>query len=164
MKCVRCSAKTTTRHERRRYDVGLDEAVILPNVRVDHCPECGEEYIGLKRIEDLHKALALAVASKPQQITPKEIRYLRTWLGYSSADFAREIGIKRETVSRWEGGKQRMGPTAERLLRLMVLVGDRVANYHLRELATQDQHPLRPLQVELDAKRGWIASTLPEAV
>jgi putative zinc finger/helix-turn-helix YgiT family protein len=156
MKCVRCGSQTTTRYERRRHDVGLDNDVMVDNVRVDHCDGCGEEYIGFKRIEDLHKALAETVARKSTQLTPKEIRYLRTWLGYSSADFAREIGVERATVSRWEGGQQRMGTTAERMLRLMTLVGERIGDYHLRDLANEKQEPLKEHRAEHNAAAGWV--------
>jgi DNA-binding transcriptional regulator YiaG len=53
-------------------------------------------------MEQLHTTLAQAVATKKERLTPKEIRFLRTYLGYSSADFARKLGISLPTVSRWE--------------------------------------------------------------
>ena len=49
-----------------------------------------------------------------------EIRFLRKYLGWSTADFASRMGTARETVSRWESGAVPMGSQADRLLRLLV--------------------------------------------
>jgi DNA-binding transcriptional regulator YiaG len=64
--------------------------------------------------------IARAVISKNDRLTPAEIRFLRKHLGWTGAEFAAHFGAARETVSRWENGSTPMGPTAERLLRMIV--------------------------------------------
>ncbi len=59
------------------------------------------------------------------------------------------------TVSRWERADAPLGmkPTAEKLLRLMALVGDAVKEYPLEEMATEKPTPNR---IRLHATRaGW---------
>jgi putative zinc finger/helix-turn-helix YgiT family protein len=162
MKCTRCGAQTKTRFETRRYDAGLDETIELPGTRVDHCDACGEEYVGIKGIEGLHEKLAMVVAKKKAQLTPKEIRFLRLWLGYSSADFANEIGVARETVSRWESGGQKMGLTAERLLRHLVITGKPCADFALHDLACEARRRMPIHQATYSATEGgWQLDAVP---
>jgi hypothetical protein len=55
-------------------------------------------------------------------------------------------------VSRWENGKKVMGPTAERLLRVLALTYDPVDEYPL-----PDQFEARPpgLEVKASLQRKW---------
>jgi putative zinc finger/helix-turn-helix YgiT family protein len=109
-----------TKRENYRYEaVGLP-GITLQGVEVSRCVECGEYEVAIPRIEDLHRAIAGAVISKNDRLTPAEIRFLRKHLGWTGAEFAAHFGAARETVSRWENGSSPMGPTAERLLRMIV--------------------------------------------
>jgi len=88
---------------------------------------------------------------------PKEIRFLRTFLGYSSADFARKVGVSLPTVSRWEREDAPLGmkSTAEKLLRIMVLADDAMRSYQLEEMASEEP---ASTPVRLHATRvGWAA-------
>jgi DNA-binding transcriptional regulator YiaG len=73
-------------------------------------------------METLHRMIAKALITAPRLLVPEEIRYLRKWLGLSSLDFALIMGVRPETVSRWESedGKFPISPTADRLLRMLV--------------------------------------------
>jgi putative zinc finger/helix-turn-helix YgiT family protein len=109
-----------TKRENYRYEaVGLP-GITLQNVAVSRCGKCGEYEVAIPRIEDLHRAIAHAVISKKERLTPAEIRFLRKHLGWTGVEFAAYFGAARETVSRWENGSTAMGPTAERLLRMIV--------------------------------------------
>jgi len=90
-------------------------------VEVDRCPKCGAVEIVIPRIEELHRALALAILRKRGRLAAPEVRFLRKYLGWSGADFAKHMGVDAATVSRWENEEQPMGPVADRLLRLMVV-------------------------------------------
>jgi DNA-binding transcriptional regulator YiaG len=76
--------------------------------------------VAIPQIEDLHRAVAHALLRKPTRLTSEEIRYLRTYLGWSSMALAAHMGTTPETVSRWEHGATPIGKTADRLLRLLV--------------------------------------------
>ena len=144
MNCILCGTEMAVSHERRRYDIGLDEPIIVEDAEVARCSECGEELVGVKHAEALHRKVATIVASKRARLTPREIRYLRTHLGYSSVDFAHAIGTEPETVSRWErvDKPQRMGMVAERLLRVLVFTQQPRDRYPLELLGIQEPEPL----------------------
>ncbi|WP_075207474.1 type II TA system antitoxin MqsA family protein [Archangium violaceum] len=159
MKCLRCGGKMTVRHETRRAYAGL-EGVIIEGVQVRHCPECGEQELSYSNVEQLHAQLALQLARKEAALTPREIRFLRTWLGLSSSDLAKRMGVAKETVSRWERVDKplAMGATAERLLRLMAVHEQPVEEYPLEQLAHVATSKPAPLQVRLKPrKQGWTA-------
>jgi putative zinc finger/helix-turn-helix YgiT family protein len=124
MKCVECgSTGVETRRENHRYrSCGLDN-VTLVGIQVNHCRECGQNEYVIPHIEQLHSALAHVIATKSEQLVPQEIRFLRKYLGFSSADFANALAVRPETISRWEKSDsiRPMNKGLERLLRLMVL-------------------------------------------
>ena len=156
MKCVICgSNKMKTRHETRAYDAGLDMPVTLDSAEVHYCPDCGEEEVVVERIEQLHKQIAERVANKPERLTAKEIRFLRTFLGLSGADTAAELGVDATTVSRWENDRAGMSQTAERLLRLLALTGSPKRHYPLREMAKTKAKPVRLRAHRRDGQ--WLA-------
>jgi len=144
--------------ENYRYtECGLD-TVTLANVEVRRCPECGEYEVDIPRMEELHRVIAQTVASKSARLTPQEIRLLRKYLGFSGVDFAATLDVTPETVSRWETGKKKMSPVAERALRLMVFVRSPIDQYPLEKLAGVAQGEAVPLQMKLrDSRAHWKA-------
>ncbi|WP_309890242.1 type II TA system antitoxin MqsA family protein [Archangium sp.] len=159
MKCLQCGGNMTSRQETRRSYSGL-EGVIIEGVQVRHCPECGEEEVSYSNVEQLHTQLALQLARKEAALTPREVRFLRTWLGLSGTDLARRMGVTKETVSRWERVDKPlvMGATAERLLRLMAVHEQPVEDYPLERLEHVATGKPAPLRVRLKPrKQGWTA-------
>lgn len=154
-KCRECGSAMESRREPYRYDASGLDGVVLENTLVHRCPKCGNYVVSIERMEELHRELAQALARKPERLTPKEIRFMRKWLGYSSSEFAGKMGVSPSTVSRWESltEPQSMGGTAERLLRLMVLQEKPVSSYPLDEMATEDAKPTR-LHVA-SGRNGW---------
>jgi putative zinc finger/helix-turn-helix YgiT family protein len=159
MKCLQCGGKMTVRQETRRAYAQL-EGVIIEGVEINHCPHCGEEEVSYANVEQLHTELALQLARKEAALTPQEIRFLRTWLGLSSSDLAKRMGVAKETVSRWERVDKplAMGATAERLLRLMAVHEQPVEQYPLERLEHVATTKAAPLRVRLKPrKQGWTA-------
>jgi len=158
MKCPTCRHEMKSTREAFRYEaVGLP-GVVLADVEVRRCPNCGETSVSIPRIEDLHRVIAWDVIQKPERLTPEEVRFLRKYLGFSSADFAAHLGVAPETASRWETGAQAMGVTADRLLRLMVATREPVKDYALQlpRVATLDPKPTR-LRLRAGPS-GWAAA------
>jgi putative zinc finger/helix-turn-helix YgiT family protein len=134
--------------------------VTLVDVEVRRCKECGEFEVVIPRVDDLHRTIARAVIAKRSRLTPAEIRFLRTRLGWSGTDFARHMGVKAETVSRWENGHDQMSPSADRLLRLMVVTRQPVSDYSLDSLVNVDA-AAKPTKVRAKvSKEGWEAAGL----
>ena len=132
-----------TRREEVEYDAAGLPGVILRGVDVSRCPACGHEQVHGPREPALHQALARAVVAKPGRLTGPEIRFLRKHLGLSGQDFADVMGSDPSTISRWENGKEPMNKHADRLLRLMVLIGKRLQKYQLARVARDDAEPSR---------------------
>jgi putative zinc finger/helix-turn-helix YgiT family protein len=133
MKCVRCGKELkATRGAHRYVESGLSDVTLL-NVERRECPACGEREVVIPHIEQLHRSIARTVSTLPTRLSHEHVRFLRKWLGYSTGDFALVIGVRPETVSRWESKSKTAGyqmpPTAERLLRIMVANQEPVTKY-----------------------------------
>jgi putative zinc finger/helix-turn-helix YgiT family protein len=100
---------------------GLPYPVLLAGVPIRRCPACGEEAITVPDPEGLHRVLALHVVWAKRPLDPKEVRFLRKYLDWSADRLSAVMGVDPKTLSRWENGRQKVGPVAERYLRLLVL-------------------------------------------
>lgn len=135
--------------------------VLVRDVEVETCPTCGEGYT-LPRIAELHRLLALALASKRGRLTGPEVRFIRGVLGLRGKELARRMGVTPVTVSRWENGKEPLGPTTERLLRLMAAAGTDPRGFDLAVLDRVGGEPV-PLRAaaRFDGER-WHLGGAPE--
>lgn len=132
--CSRCGGGhvRAVRRTKRRYELrGLSD-IILHDIPLESCPECGHAEI--VDVDALRHAVAGAIVAKRKRLMPSEIRFLRKELGLSAVSLAAHLGATQESVSRWENGRTPMGVTADRLLRLMVIV------------AHGEAHPLKLLR------------------
>ena len=130
--------------------------VVLAGVEVRRCPLCGHHELVLPRVAELHRTLAHAVLHKRSRLSGPEVRFLRKYLGWSGADFARPIGVDPSTVSNWENDKDPIGSTSDRLLRLMVAHGAPVEDYSLEDLTKIEDERTPPIEVRVSPKaRGW---------
>lgn len=154
IRCSECNSAMTVTRENRRYGDGLD--VVLTDIEVRRCRDCGEEEVVIPRMSTVLAAIATTLISQPARLTPAEIRFLRTYLGYSSADFAKKMGVSKETVSRWENGARNMTKTAEKLLRLMVVLRDNMGPYDLIEMGVDAAR--RQRMTLHQSSSGWSAA------
>jgi len=157
MKCVECGSRMRVHRELVPFEkpIGLPGVRLLTQVR--RCPHCGAHEVVIPDLDGLHRAIARAIINKSPRLAPEEIRFLRKILGWSGADFAAYMGASVETVSRWENGAMPMGPQADRLLRLMVLTRDPVADYRRLDLLKTVARA-RPASVRVIASvgsKGW---------
>lgn len=153
MRCTECRGKLTS----ERGDVNFDACglpVILHGVETRVCSSCGEREVVVPNIEGLHRFLAKHLIMKPRRLSGREIRFLRKYLGWSGVDFAENMGVTPETVSRWETDSQAIGVTADRLLRLLVVCREPVADYSLDALRKLERKPGRPLHLDLRVHGG----------
>lgn len=97
----------------------------------------------------LHRAIARAIVEKPGRLTGPEFRFLRTTLGYQAKDFAPIAGASVFTVSRWEQGKEPIGPQADRLVRALTVLREKLDDFQLGALGSIDKKPARPLELKL---------------
>ena len=157
MKCTECGGTMKTHRENYRYDAsGLP--VTLAGVEVSRCSKCGAHEVAIPRIEELHRVIALAVITKAGRLAPPEIRFLRKSLDWTGGEFARHVGVDVATVSRWENGRQAMGPVADRPLRMIVGCRQPGPGYPVEKLTEVRGTPARPARIGVrDAKGAWRA-------
>lgn len=127
--CPNCRSKDI---EKRTEDYiykesGLDN-VILGGITVYKCKDCNEIMPEIPQIETLHKIIALHIIGANEPLTGKEIRFLRKEMGLSSMELAKEFGVSKVTVSRWENDAEKIGPANDKLIRLRYCLN------HLKDL------------------------------
>jgi DNA-binding transcriptional regulator YiaG len=98
---------------------------MLHDVPVHHCPQCGDHEITLSRAPRLKTEVALAIARKREALEPREVRFLREYLGLSRGELADTVGATEDIAMQWEDIEEpeTMGIQAERLLRVLVITG-----------------------------------------
>lgn len=133
--CVQCDVPMVASRGDSIYEPVRGLKVTLKNVELRRCPKCRELEVVIPKIAQLDRAIAVATIQKKSSLDPAEVKFLRKMLGWSGEDFARRMGVRRESVSRWETGREQMGPVADRLLRLMVVTQEPVRQYPLDLLA-----------------------------
>ena len=149
MTCVRCGGAMTSARGTHRYtETGLSN-VVLVNVEMRACSACGERELVTPRIEVLHRAIAFALTRQTAALTPEAVRFLRKWLGLTIHRFARLMGVRHETVCRWERLDTAfpLTPPADRLLKMLVAQHDSTGQYPL-DLFTRERQA-RPAPIVL---------------
>jgi putative zinc finger/helix-turn-helix YgiT family protein len=144
MECMNCDGEMTTTRENVPYK--SLPGTVLQGVEVSRCSTCGHVEFAIPAIEQLNQLLAEHVIATPGRLNGGEIRFLRTFLGYSSADFAKLMGSTASTISRWESDTQPMGNHADLFLRALIVIGKKVESYPIdkfAELAIADA-PAKP--------------------
>lgn len=156
-KCRTCGkGELASRTETHLYTESGLPNVVLVGVEVRRCPACGHQEVVLPRITELHRVIAHAVIHKRGRLSGTEVRYLRKYLGWSGVDFAKRMGVDASTVSNWETDKNPIGPSSDRLLRLMVVHETPVEKYSLDELANIDDAVEPPVEVRIVPRaKGW---------
>jgi len=119
--CRECRGAVHREVKDYRFDEsGLDN-VILRNIEVDVCPECGDSP-RIYRIEDVFLTIAAGLIAKPFELAGKEVRFLRKTLEVGVEGFARKLGIDRSHLSRIENGALEISRQTDHLARALVLL------------------------------------------
>jgi DNA-binding transcriptional regulator YiaG len=170
--CERCGGTLVTRvvpEYRNDALMGIPGVVILNAVEELRCKKCGHvAATGFSNLEGLIAAVAMARVATAQKLSGNDVRFLRKALGWSSRELAAKLEVRGETVSRWENEKEPIGPTSEKLLRLMVaeFLSDkapalevdrkRIASMRLRTVPRASkpiEMRFRPVEMEVSRRR-----------
>lgn len=120
MKCETCHRNLVRKRvDEYPYDESGVPNVILCEIDVLECPECGDRSPLIPAISRVHEALAEAIALKPEPLVGKELRFLRKQMKLTGRQFARLIGVDATQVSRWENGRAALGNSTDRLVRYL---------------------------------------------
>jgi len=91
-------------------------------VGIKYVYEDGRTLADIPAIKQLMQLIARDLLEKPTSLTGEEIRFLRKRLGKKQADFAQEIGIEPETLSRYENDRVAVSEISDKVIRLYYLV------------------------------------------
>ena len=122
-------------------DCGLDNVVLVGlELLNDHAQE---KVIKISHINKLHRLIAQILAEKPSALAPKELRFLRTELGLTQGELAVLVHKDHQTVGRWERDETPIDPTAETIVRMLVLemVGQTLSVQEVSKRAVQAGGP-----------------------
>jgi putative zinc finger/helix-turn-helix YgiT family protein len=143
--------------EPHRYTITPSWAITLEGVEVRRCARCGYFEVSIERPEALHRTIAAAVIRKPTRLSGPELTFLRQQLDLNGRELADVLGVRNESVSRWERGREPIGPTVDRLVRALValkLGGDEPFPVEVLSNIEGDAEPLR-LAISTNPKGQW---------
>lgn len=158
--CNRASRKelvATIQNPFRYLDSGLSN-VYLVGIRYFVCRECEAVAAEIPGVKQLLSLIARDLVEKPKALAPEEIRFLRKRLHKKQADFAREIGVRPETLSRFETGETTANERTDKLIRLYYAVAsqDPILMGHLRnaiqQILVQWEHTKKPVKIVATVK------------
>lgn len=81
----------------------------------------GDEVYEIPNINGLHRAIAREIVLHERALTGKELRFLRTEIGWTQAELAKLIHKGPLTVGRWERGEIAIDANANTLIRLLAI-------------------------------------------
>jgi putative zinc finger/helix-turn-helix YgiT family protein len=155
MKCTECSGDLKIAGTTHRYaESGLPN-VVLHGVQIRRCGSCGAEDVAIPNVSGLHRSIAAILVNRRSALAAVEFRFLRQFLGQSSKDFAKILGVTPETLSRWENAKREIPPPVDRAVRLLVMTVPPRTDYSTELLAhirpTPPKHPRMALRLRGNA-------------
>ncbi|MFZ0889502.1 MAG: helix-turn-helix domain-containing protein [Candidatus Binataceae bacterium] len=170
--CGKCGGALVTRtvpEYRNDALMGIPGIVILNTVEEMRCRKCGHvAATGFSNLEGLIATVAVARVAAARKLNARDVRFLRKALGWSSKELAAKLEVRDETVSRWENEREPMGPTSEKLLRLIVtqFLGDkapaldidekRIVSMRIRAVSTATkpvEMRFRPVEMRVARRR-----------
>ena len=156
--CRECGGEASiVRKDYRFAESGLDN-VVLKDIEVVVCSQCGGETPRIPNHDDLMRTIAVALIDKPSELSGNEVRFLRKLLGKSSEQFAQMLGIDRSHLSRVENGAMAVSRQTDRLARMLALIHEPALFDKLKQIGRHEailehlskiQPEANPVEVQL---------------
>lgn len=158
--CSECGGRLQRGTESHRLPLVGEWGVTLEDVEISYCPSCGKRGVAIDGLAPLMRGIAAAVVAKAARLAAPEVTFLRKHLGYTGARLARALGVTGGTVSRWESGREPIGPSADRLLRALVVLHDGAGHRFdpSRFEAIEDGAAALRLTLRRDSHGNWAAA------
>jgi putative zinc finger/helix-turn-helix YgiT family protein len=167
--CTNCGRPVTP--ERRNYpytESGLSN-VVLQGVEVAECPACGHYEVTIPHLAKIHRAIALALAKSPVRLTGAQLRFLRKHVGYNGEQLAKYLHTDKTRISKWERGEDPIGPSNDRLVRLLVAALDKDLSGNVSSIAahlpeiSDESGKSRELHIDVECLTASFVSVLTTA-
>ena len=112
-RCYNCGGPVRFSVGKHRYRGAGLRNVLVVGVAVGKCRRCGEEYVDIPAMADLHQKLGMAVIQKPSRLTGEELKFLRKLFGLTARQVAEETAYHPVTISDWETGEEKLTPQVD---------------------------------------------------
>jgi YgiT-type zinc finger domain-containing protein len=122
----------------KKFDESGLNNITLKGVTEFKCPNCGETYVNYGNLDQLHHLIAGHLIRRRGMLSPKEIRFLRKYMGYSSVMLAKLVGQKPEHISRLENDKTKITELFDHYIRMLVIQKFPDRNYDLHDHILND--------------------------
>jgi YgiT-type zinc finger domain-containing protein len=151
MRCTVCENKKKLEPvvQTVKYDASGLENVVIRDAKVYQCGNCGERYIQYGNLEEIDKVISDALLKKEQTLNGKEIRFLRTWKGYSGQQFAKLINSSAAHLYRIEAEDSSVNDKFDRLVRLAIVSLATERNYEITDVLEGKTEPVKFKRIEL---------------
>jgi putative transcriptional regulator len=133
--CTNCGRPVTPERRNYRYTESGLSNVVLQGLEVADCPACGHSDVAIPRLAKVHRAIALALANSPVRLTGEQLRFLRKHIGHSGEQLAKYLHTDKTKISKWERGEDPIGPSNDRLVRLLVAALDKDLSSNVTSIA-----------------------------
>ena len=137
IECSTCGKRVTPERQNYRYIESGIPNVVLQGVEVVQCPSCGTSEVILPRVARIHEAIVRALANSPARLTGQQFRFLRKHLGLSGEQLGAYLHTDRTKISKWERGEDPIGPSTDRLTRLLAAALDKEVRASIATIAAQ---------------------------
>lgn len=138
-KCYKCNKILGVIRNRLYHykESGLDY-VWLKGISQYKCKGCGEYYVEIPHINDLHLLIGKNIVCKKELLSGQEVRFLRKEIGMKGKEMAAALSIEAETYSRWENGKK-VASCHDKALRMIYVMN---ASELTGTVLSQDSHSI----------------------
>ncbi len=140
MECSNCGSVSQVRSGIYPFRESGLRNVVLVGVDVAKCGQCGNEDPIIPNINGLMRVLAKAVISQPNRLSGEQLRFLRKFMGKNGREFCELIGVDKSTLSKWENNEDPVGPSNDRLIRLIVLALDEELKEEIKDVINSFLH------------------------
>jgi putative zinc finger/helix-turn-helix YgiT family protein len=123
--CESCGGRLKSRKipEFTHPALGLPGVVLKNAVEEIYCTNCGMvDSVHFPNMAGLSAAIAVARVQQSTRLNGADIRFLRKALDLNQQELADLMGVRNETVSRWEAGRQPIEAPSEKLLRALTAI------------------------------------------
>jgi len=97
-----CSGIWSYAEEEMPYRIDEGIIVVIRNAPLIKCDTCGSMYLKEGFEESFLKYLAMTMIFSNRQLQKQEIRFLRTYIGFTQDKLAQALGVTKHTISKCE--------------------------------------------------------------
>ncbi len=132
--------RAMTKEDYHYTECGLDNVYLANGFEFVESSAGGQ--LVITDIEGLHAAIGECLVNQRNNLSGKELRFLRHEMLMSQSTLARLLGVSEQAVRRWETGKSEAAKPAETLIRLLY-----------REYIRRDEEASAPESIKNSLKR-----------